>query len=227
MTDVDELRTGLSQACRILDRRGLVEGFGHVSARIDEETFVISPRVGPGVAESDAFVVMTLAGEHLSGGSIPIEWHIHGSMYAARPDVRAVMRIHSFEASVLSMIGEPLRSAHYLGSLVGAGARVHEIPDLITDAERGKHMAEHFGADSALLLRGNGQVVVGTSIEEACVRAIYLDEAARLQRAAMSTGRPLHAYSPDEIERFRPTWEDEVNTARAWRYYLTRAVQDR
>ncbi|MBO9520664.1 MAG: class II aldolase/adducin family protein [Nocardioidaceae bacterium] len=218
-TEDATLREELALACRILDERGLTEAYGHVSARLDERTMLISPRVGPGVAASDAFVVMTLDGEHLGGGSIPIEWHIHGSVYAARPDVRAIMRTHSFEASVLSMVGEPVRTAHYLGSLAGAGARVHEVPDLITDADRGAHLAVALGEDSALLLRGNGQVVVGTSVPEACVRALYLDEAARLQRAALSTGRDLLAYTAAEVERFAPTWADQVNIDRAWGYY--------
>lgn len=225
LVDYDQERRATAAACAVLDYHGVVAGFGHVSVRLGGDMFLLSPRVGPGAALAEDFVVITLAGEVISGGPVPIEWHIHAAAYAARPDVQAIMRIHSFAANVLSVIGDPIRPAHYLGSVLGGHVRVHEVPDLITDAARGAEMAAELGGAAALLLRGNGQVVVGASVAEACVRALYLDEAAALQLSAASTGQALRAYTPAETSRFALTWRDEVNINRVWNYHLSRALR--
>jgi len=41
------LKKDVISACRILSHKRLVEGFGHVSARIpDSELFILTPRIG-------------------------------------------------------------------------------------------------------------------------------------------------------------------------------------
>lgn len=223
MSELDEQRALLRTACRILDHHRVVAGFGHASVRIDERTFLLTPRVGPGAAAPEDFIVLDLDGTAEGEGRVPIEWHIHGAVYAARADVHAIMRVHSFSANVLSIVGEAVRPAHYLASVLRGPARVDELADLVTDADRGKQVATALGADTALLLRGNGQVVVGDSVEQACVRALYLDEAAAMQVTAQSLGRSPQWYSDAEAERFAPTWEDPVNIRRVWDYHRDHA----
>jgi hypothetical protein len=60
-------------------------------------------------------------------------------------------------------------------------------------------------------------VVVGTTVAQACVRAIYLEEAARIQLLA-SSGRPRF-YTADEVAAYRRAWEDPVNIERVWNHY--------
>ena len=46
MTTVKQLKKDIISASRILSQQKLVEGFGHVSARIpDSDRFIITPRI--------------------------------------------------------------------------------------------------------------------------------------------------------------------------------------
>ena len=51
MITIDQLKKDVISACRILSHQKLVEGFGHVSARIpDSDLFLMTPRVGLALA---------------------------------------------------------------------------------------------------------------------------------------------------------------------------------
>ncbi|MGQ0550800.1 MAG: class II aldolase/adducin family protein [Armatimonadota bacterium] len=217
---VDALTERLVTACRILTRQRLVAAFGHVSARIaGTDHFLISPRVGPGTATPETLLVVDLAGRVQRGSSRPpLELPIHTAIYRARSDVEAICRIHGEAASVLSVLRVPVRPLHYLGSIVGGEIPVHDDGALVTDDARAQAMVGTLGRAQALLLRGNGQVVVGGSLAEACVRAVYLEEAARLQMAAMPLGTPRY-YSSEEVAVYARAWEDPINIERVWAFY--------
>lgn len=214
------LSTRLVTACRILTHQRLVAAFGHVSARIPRSGhLLISPRVGPGTATRKDLLVVDLLGHVQRGTSRPpLELSIHTAIYRSRPSVEAICRVHGEAASVLSILRVPVRPMHYLGSILGGEVPVHDDGSLVTDDARAQAMASTLGDAQALLLRGNGQVVVGASLAEACVRAIYLEEAARLQMAAMSLGTPRY-YSPEEIAVYAGEWKDPINIQRVWRFY--------
>ena len=217
---LDALSGRLVTACRILTHQRLVAAFGHVSTRIAGTHHVlISPRVGPGTATRQALLVVDLAGRVRHGTARPpLELPIHTAIYSARPDVGAICRIHGEAASVLSVLHVSVRPLHYLGSIVGGEVPVHDDGALVTDDARARAMVSALGRAQALLLRGNGQVVVGASLAEACVRAIYLEEAARLQMAAMPLGTPRY-YSPEEIVAYAREWDDPINIERVWAFY--------
>ena len=61
-------------------------------------------------------------------------------------------------------------------------------------------MARLLGDAKALMLRGHGAVVVGQSIREVCMLALFLEESARLQTDAMRLGTPLFM-ERDEAEK--------------------------
>lgn len=49
------------------------------------------------------------------------------------------------------------------------------------------------------MLRGNGAVTMGASLEEAVTMAWYLEDAARVELAVLATGLEANEYSPDEV----------------------------
>jgi ribulose-5-phosphate 4-epimerase/fuculose-1-phosphate aldolase len=108
-----ELRGKILTACRILSHRGLVEAFGHFSARAPgAETFLVTPRRGlRPVTRPEQLVEVDLAGRKVSGDSDPpLEVHIHSCLYRARADIRAIARTHSFHASVLGVVSSSRRT---------------------------------------------------------------------------------------------------------------------
>src|SRR6185295_3675354 len=92
---LDELVT----ANRILAREGVVDSFGHVSIRHPErpDRYVLSRARAPECIEVDDLMEFTCDGTAVdAAGRKPYaERFIHGAVYAARPDVRAVVHHHS------------------------------------------------------------------------------------------------------------------------------------
>ena len=70
-------------------------------------------------------------GEVVRAGASPSsEWRVHVAIYAARPDVGAIVHTHSVHATAWSCLAEPLdtRIKEYTHALGGAGA--HRAPTL-------------------------------------------------------------------------------------------------
>jgi L-fuculose-phosphate aldolase len=91
-------------------RLGLVVGTaGNVSAR-NGDVIHITPRALPYEAMTEQDVVaMSFAGDAGNGVHEPSsEWRVHAAIYAARPEVRAIVHTHSVHATAWSCLGEPL-----------------------------------------------------------------------------------------------------------------------
>lgn|GEM_PF-461447 len=174
-------------ACRLLVGEGLAGGFGHVSVRLGEHAFAISGKVPLGTISPDEVVSVLPGGpEQSKAHLLPVEAAIHRAVYSARPDVGAIVRTHGEYCSVLSILGEPVRPVHAFGATVGAEVPVDDVCELVEDDEQAGRVAATLGRASAVLLRGNGQVVCGADLVEACVLAVHLEESARLQHKARS-----------------------------------------
>lgn len=212
------VREELRDCAQILDRAGLVAEFGHVSARCPEgSTYLLSPRRAPRDFDiEDLLLVRVGGGTGSEDVDLPLEAVIHTSVYLVRNDVHAVVRIHSRAANVLSVLDVPVHPVHFLGTVLGAEVPICQETRLITDEVTARRMAADLDEASAILLRGNGQVVVGRTIREATVRALYLDETAQMQLDALRSGRPV-VYEPDLDECAR-VWSDAVNVDRVWNY---------
>ena len=96
MKDEHALRRDVALANRIIERFGLSNAFGHVSARIPgTDRFYISTRRSPGLAEESGLLVIDTDGKILAGEGTPnSEFWIHARIYAARPDVGSVVHAH-------------------------------------------------------------------------------------------------------------------------------------
>lgn len=221
MTDqATRAQQAVQQACRILAGEGVMNAFGHVSVRSGAQ-LLISERSSPALAASRPVhaVPLELSGEDPLPRGVPIEVFAHSRVYRARPDVQAIARTHGEYANVLSIVGVEARPVHFLATVLGSAAPVHDDPRLITTPQLGDDVAAALGDHAAVLMRGNGQVVVGRSLAEACVRSVYLEETARLQALAMQTGTH-HAFTDDELEDAAAIWADPINVDRAWSHLL-------
>lgn len=99
---------------------GLVEGFGHVSARLDEDTCVVTPQKAPALSTAEECCVVRLDGSKIAGdGDPPAEVVLHLAIYAARPEVRAISRTHPPSILAFGALGTALPVVHQLGAFVG------------------------------------------------------------------------------------------------------------
>jgi HCOMODA/2-hydroxy-3-carboxy-muconic semialdehyde decarboxylase len=207
--------------CRVLDGLGLVEGLGHVSARLPDGNMLITPARGLGLVRVDELLTFNLEGTLVAGreGTAPLERWMHLAVYRTRPDVHAICRTHSRMAAVLGVANAPVRTAHGFGGMLGRVVPVHFVNDLITNDAMGQAVAVSLADHVGVLLRGNGALVTGSTLPQACVRAIYLEEAAWLQVTATKVGGAI-PFTPEELNA-RSRWHD-VEMERAWEYYSTK-----
>ncbi len=189
----DELVVKLLKAWHFLYRRGFIEGFGHISARIpDSELFLLARHsLGPRAHPED-FLVVDLQGRKVSGrGDMPGEYPIHLEILKARPDVGSVVHYHGLHSTAFTTSEHRLAAIHLMGTLFHDGIPTYDDPRLVVNAERGTALAKALGPHRAVLLRAHGAAVTGASVEDCTGGAFLFEENARRAHAAASMGRPL------------------------------------
>jgi HCOMODA/2-hydroxy-3-carboxy-muconic semialdehyde decarboxylase len=203
----DHLHTDIARdmrlAARAMARHGLAHAYGHVSARIDDRHFLVSPARPLGtVAQGDPGVIVPIDGD-LPDGALP-EVRIHREIYRRRPEVGGICRFQSPSVIALSALEETPRALHGLGTYFAPAAPLWPDVQLVRDDERAVKVAETMGDNAAIVLRGNGAVTAGATIAEAAAFAFYLEDAARIEIAllpARAAGREPREYTTDESAR--------------------------
>jgi ribulose-5-phosphate 4-epimerase/fuculose-1-phosphate aldolase len=184
---------------RILAEFGVLDGFGHVSARdpANPNHFLMSRSLAPALVTAGDIMVFDLDGNAIDNGSrsVFLERFIHSEIYKARPDVMAVVHTHSPGVIPFSVSQVPLRAIYHNAAFLAVGAPVWDIRKdfgetdmLVRDGARGKSLAQVLGDKSVVLMRGHGDVTVGPSVKLAVFRAYYTDVDARLQSQAIALG---------------------------------------
>jgi HCOMODA/2-hydroxy-3-carboxy-muconic semialdehyde decarboxylase len=188
-------------AARAAGRHGLAHAYGHVSLRIDEGTFLVSPPQPLGtVLPGQEGTLVPLDGA--LPPSVLGEVRIHREIYRRRADVGGICRVQPPSVTALSALGETPRPLHGLGTYFAPRPPLWDDPALIRSDEAASAVAEHLGGAAAVVLRGNGAVTVGASPEEATCRAFFLEDAARIELAllpARAGPNPPLPYSSDEV----------------------------
>jgi ribulose-5-phosphate 4-epimerase/fuculose-1-phosphate aldolase len=234
-----DLVRDLVDANHILYHQGIVDAFGHVSARhhSDAGRFVLARNMAPArVTAGDIVEYAVATGEALVSDPPRgyLERTIHSEIYKARPDVMAV--VHNHSPAVLPFCiarGARLQPVcHMAGFLGGAdapdGPALFEIRDhagdasdlLIRNRELGAALARTLGAARVVLMRGHGCTVVAPSLRVAVFRAVYTEVNARLLLQALPLGE-VNALTPQEADATRITNEGQV--ARPWELWREQA----
>lgn len=226
-----EARTVVSLGSRILAAQGVSDAFGHLSCRSPErpDRFLIPRSLAPGLVTPDDVVELDLAGDPVSPAlraHLFLERFIHGEIYRRRPDVQAVVHSHALPVVPFTVVpGARLRPiCHMCGFLEGAptafDVATYAGPStdlLIRNAELGRHLAEHLGGASVVLMRSHGYTVVGASVQEAVFHAIYTMKNCEIELSARGLGEPAFL-SAGEAEACARTISSV--TGRAWELWL-------
>jgi len=225
----------LVAANRILADQGIVDAFGHVSARDpnNPNRYLLSSNLAPELVTSMdimEFDVATSDAIDPRGRPIYLERFIHGAIYRARPDVQSVVHSHSLAVIPFGIVsGVPLRPVYHMSGFLYSGVPVYDIRKdagltdmLIRNVELGAGLARTLGDKPVALLRGHGAVVVGPTIPIAVYRAIYTDVNARLQTQALALGGPITYLDPEEGRQFDAVVPQQVR--RPWELWKKKAM---
>ncbi|QZN85500.1 class II aldolase/adducin family protein [Cellulomonas sp. C5510] len=217
MTTPASAREAVVAACRHLAARGLSPGgSGNVSVRVGDDLLVTPTgsslsRVRP---EDLALVPVADApggGTVTGGGPRPSkELPLHRAVYAARPDARAVVHLHSpaaVAASCLDPAALPPEAA--TGPLPATTPyqvmRLGDLPvapfALPGSTELAAGVADRAGTAPVLLLANHGSVVAGTHLDAAVDLAEELEAAAQV--VLLLHGVPHRRLTPAQVAALR------------------------
>jgi len=194
---------------RILADFGVVDGFGHVSARhpTNPNHFLMSRSLAPALVTADDIMEFDLDGNPVDarGRNVFLERFIHAEIYRVRPDVMSVVHTHSPGVIPFSVSNVPLRPMYHNPSFLAVGVPVWDIRKdfgdtsmLVNNATIGKSLAAALGDKPVALMRGHGDVAVGPTVKMAVFRAYYTDVNARLQAQALALGGEPNYLTPGE-----------------------------
>lgn len=237
MTADTETLRDIVIANRILAHEEVVDAFGHISIRdpANPEQYLLSRARAPELIEADDIVTFAQTGEGIDiGDRRPYsERMIHGAIYEARPDVNVVIHNHSYEVIPFAVTDVPMRPVTHTCAPIGADIPVWDMRDkfgetnhLVVTMEQGRDLAGTLGDRSIALMKRHGCVVAGATVQEAVMKAIYLQVNARLQLQSMQIGTP--DYLTDvEIAACTDMQQSPISLDRAWEAWCRRAEKAR
>jgi HCOMODA/2-hydroxy-3-carboxy-muconic semialdehyde decarboxylase len=232
-----DLIADLVAANHILFDQGVVDAFGHISARHDKrpDRFLLARNMAPGNVTAADILEFELDGTPVdaNGRKVYLERFIHGELFRARPDVMAVIHSHSHNIVPLSTVkGAPLRAIFHMAGFIGEAAPVFEIREtggdgtdlLITDTALGAALAAKFADSDIVLMRGHGSTVVANSVPLAVYRAVYAELNARYQLQAAGLGEVTYLTA---AEGRACTDRVEGQIQRPWEFWKAEAAKRR
>jgi len=236
MSDLKPLIQDLVIANRILAKEDVVDAYGHVSVRHpdDPHRFLIARSLAPELVDPDDIVELDLDGQPVrdDGRKLYLERFIHAAIFAARPDVMAVVHAHAEDTLPFGIAqATKLRPAIHAGSFIGSEVPVWDIADrfgdtnlLVTNIEQARDLASCLGPHNVALMRGHGFASAARSLIEVVRMSVYLPRNARALMRAKQLGGKIKYLSDGEIAaRNRGYSPYSVETWRTWEYWANKA----
>ena len=224
----------LAAAYRVLAAENIIDAYGHVSLRHpgNPNRYLMSRSLGPELVTPGDIMEFDLDSNPVDPkGRLSVqERFIHGEIFRARPDVNVVIHSHAPSVIPFSVTDVPLRPIYHMASFLWVGVPVwdtREVGDpsalglLIRNAQMGKSLAAGLGNKPVALIRGHGNVVVGPNMALTVRMAIYTEENARMQLAAMQMGGNVKYITAEEGEA-RDKAPGDI--ARGWELWKRKAL---
>lgn len=220
-------------ANRILAHEGVVDSFGHVSIRHpdNKDHYAMARARSPEWIEFDDLMEFKLNGEAIDpqGRKPYSERAIHGAVYESREEINAVVHNHSNAVLPFCVANMPLYPVVHTCSIIGKNIPIWDIQGdfgetnmLVSTLEQGRSLVETLGQNTCALLRGHGAVIVGRTVEEAVMTAVYLEVNARVQMESMQMGE-VRKLSAKEIDKCAKMLFSPIGIERTWENFCMRA----
>jgi HCOMODA/2-hydroxy-3-carboxy-muconic semialdehyde decarboxylase len=226
-------------ASHILENQNVLDSFGHVTARsVKNPTHMFIPRAMPPALVSAKDIVevditdckpIDPNAPRLNG-----ERFIHCEIYKARPEVQSVIHDHAEAVIPFSLTSVPLRPVVAQAGFLPPVTPVFEVRTvngkdpvrgmLVINAKLGDALAAQLGGNPVILMRGHGETVVGGSVREATVRALYSVIDARVEAAALALSPNIVPMDEAEL-KFNAT--ENFDADRPWENFKQKLPPDR
>jgi len=221
---IEALKEKMVMACKVLQSQGLVDGYGHVTARLPDGRIVSTPHMPPGKVALRDLIIIDTQGKKLEGFGEPNgETAMHTSIYKARPDVQCILHYHADEVVAISVATEGIKVVANCGVHFYRGTPIYDSPLLIRNHELGDKVAATLGDKNAVLLRGHGGTVVAHDLDTLLRLGIDLVRTARIQIMTAALGA-VKTHTLEECEQM-VKGHDRPNANRRYiDYYISEVV---
>jgi HCOMODA/2-hydroxy-3-carboxy-muconic semialdehyde decarboxylase len=222
-------------ASRTLAEHGVIDAYGHATVRneANPQRYFMARNLAPELVTEGDILEFDLESNPVDaqGRAVYQERFIHGEIYKARPDVKAIVHNHSPSVVPFACTGCEMKPIFHMSAFIGLGVPNWDIRDaqkgtdmLVKTPYLGEHLARQLGRHPAVLMRGHGSTVVGENLQRAVGRTIYLEMNARMQFQSMvlAGGDARHIVFMDDAEvQANVSWQ---NYERSWNLWKTRAL---
>lgn len=207
MSAESELRRQLIAQGLRMNAAGLNQGTsGNLSVRWGDGLLVTPSGIPYDELAPQDIVAMRMDGSFEHRLAPSSEWRIHRDLYAARPDVHAVVHAHPLHCTALAMRGMAIPAAHYMVAAFG-GPDVRCAPyhtygtQALSDAA-----LKALQGRNGCLLANHGMLATGATLKKAMWRAIEMEALAHQYILALQLGGPV--ILPDDeiavvVEKFK------------------------
>ena len=220
---VEFLKEKMVLCCKVLQKQGMLDGYGHLSARLPGDRILSTPHMPPGKVALRDLIVIDMVGQKLEGPGEPNgETPMHTSIYKARPDVQCILHYHPDELVAVS-VTTGIKVVANCGVHFYRGAPIYDSPLLIRNRELGDKVAKTLGDRNAVLLRGHGGTVVANDLDTLMRLGIDLVRTAKIQIMAASLGA-AKTHTQAECEQMAKGRERSNANRRFIDYYISEVV---
>lgn len=231
-SDLDQLRYDIALANRILAHEGVLDAFGHVSARHpdDPNKYLLARSRAPELVEPDDILEFDLDSQPVAPVAVRLygERVIHGEIFKARADVMAVCHHHAPAMMPYVISDAELVPVFHLGATLGPALPVWDQRAafgatnlLVLTPEEGRSLAQALGPNWTVLMARHGATVVGTTLRELVFRAVYGCRNAEYLTQARVLGR-ISSLTAEETELAGEYNLRPGPVERAWEYWSMR-----
>jgi ribulose-5-phosphate 4-epimerase/fuculose-1-phosphate aldolase len=228
-------------ASHILANEGILDSFGHVSTRsTSNPNHMFIPRAMPPALVSRADLVEVDIGNNCTAldpkaPRLNGERFIHCRMYAAHAELQSVIHAHDLSVIPFGIANVPLRPVVAQAGFLMAETPLFEVRESfaaeetkrgvqVTNARLGDALAQKLGKGPVVLMARHGETVVGSSVREATVRALYTNINAKAQFAGMQLGGKV---TPMDDAELAINATENFDSDRPWQNYLSRLPRSR
>lgn len=185
-------RDDLIATARAMQPAGLNKGTsGNVSLRHGDGFYITPTGMPYNRLVADDIPFMALDGSHVGARKPSSEWRFHRDLYAARPEVGAVLHAHSPFAVSLACLRRDIPPFHYMIARFG-GDTVRCADYALFGSQALSDAALLAMLDrKACLLANHGLLVAGRDLDEALALAIELEELCEQYWRACQLGAPV------------------------------------
>jgi L-fuculose-phosphate aldolase len=197
-----QLRQAIIDKCLYMNAQGLNQGTsGNISARY-KDRILLTPSAVPYDEMTPEMIAAIPVDGTVDDWEGPLkpstECHFHLRIMKERPDVNAIVHMHSTYATTLAMARKSIPAAHYMIAIFGgndvrcggyACYGTVELSEIAIEALKGR---------MACLLANHGMIALGSSLDKAMWHAVELETLAKMYYMTLAIGGPV-ILAPEQI----------------------------